>query len=158
MNDPADFSKLLGGCHDLDTLLKSGEDALVPAERGNPAQGLPPAIIMDVDETVLDNSPYQARLVRNGKEFEDLTWDQWVAEKQAKPVPGVVAFAQAADAKPSNRARGWRAQAPNSRPTQASTPHTERMSADVHTWRWDAASHCAHKPWCRPSVRCESPA
>ena len=83
----------------LDTLLKSGEDALVPAERGNPAQGLPPAIIMDVDETVLDNSPYQARLVRNGKEFEDLTWDQWVAEKQAKPVPGVVAFAQAADAK-----------------------------------------------------------
>jgi hypothetical protein len=22
MNDPADFSKLLGGCHDLDTLLK----------------------------------------------------------------------------------------------------------------------------------------
>lgn len=83
----------------LDGLLKSNEDALVPAERGNAAKGLPPAIIMDVDETVLDNSPYQARLIRNGKEFDDLTWDQWVAEKQAKAVPGVVTFAKAADAK-----------------------------------------------------------
>ena len=83
----------------LDGLLKSDEDALVPEERGNAAKDLPPAIIMDVDETVLDNSPYQARLVRNGKEFDDLTWDQWVAEKQAKAVPGVVEFAKAADAK-----------------------------------------------------------
>ncbi len=83
----------------LDGLLKSDEDALVPAERGNAAKGLTPAIVMDVDETVLDNSPYQARLVQSGKEFADLTWDQWVAEKQAKPIPGVVAFAQAADAK-----------------------------------------------------------
>ena len=34
-----------------------------------PATGLPPAVIVDVDETVLDNSPYQARLVRDGKEL-----------------------------------------------------------------------------------------
>lgn len=88
-----------GATDHLDSLLKSDEDALVPEERGNAAKGLAPAIIMDVDETVLDNSPYQARLVRNGKEFNDLTWDQWVAEKQAKPVPGVVEFAKAADAK-----------------------------------------------------------
>lgn len=83
----------------LDGLLKSDQDALVPEERGNAAKGLAPAIIMDVDETVLDNSPYQARLIRNGAEFKDLTWDQWVAEKQAKAVPGVVEFAKAADAK-----------------------------------------------------------
>src|SRR5687768_463339 len=74
-------------------------DALVPGERGNAATGLPPAVIMDVDETVLDNSPYQARLVRDGKEFDDLTWDAWVAEKKAKPLPGVVDFAKAASAK-----------------------------------------------------------
>jgi acid phosphatase len=54
---------------------------------------------MDVDETVLDNSPYQARLVRDGKEFDEVTWDQWVAEKKAKPLPGVVDFAKAATAK-----------------------------------------------------------
>jgi len=74
-------------------------DALVPGERGNAVTGLKPAVIMDVDETVLDNSPYQARLVQGGKEFDDITWDQWVAEKKAKPLPGVVDFAKAAAAK-----------------------------------------------------------
>lgn len=84
----------------LDAALKERHwDALVPGERANAATGLKPAVIMDVDETVLDNSPYQARLVRNGKEFEDLSWDLWVAEKKAKAVPGVVDFAKAAAAK-----------------------------------------------------------
>jgi acid phosphatase len=80
-------------------LADAGRDALVPEERGNPATGLPPAVILDVDETVLDNSPYQARLVANGKEYDDVSWDAWVAEKKAQPLPGVVAFTQAAAAK-----------------------------------------------------------
>lgn len=84
----------------LDMALKEKNwDALVPGERGNAASGLPPAVIMDVDETVLDNSPYQARLVREGREFDDITWDQWVAEKKAKPLPGVVDFAKVAAGK-----------------------------------------------------------
>ncbi|MDR0184559.1 5'-nucleotidase, lipoprotein e(P4) family [Lysobacter arvi] len=84
----------------LDVALKEKHwDALVTGERGNPATGLPPAVIMDVDETVLDNSPYQARLVRGGKEYDEVTWDGWVAEKKAKAVPGVVEFARAAAAK-----------------------------------------------------------
>lgn len=74
-------------------------DALVPEERGNAAEGLPPAVVMDVDETVLDNSPYQARLIANGKEYDDVSWAAWVAEKKAQPLPGVVAFAQAAAAR-----------------------------------------------------------
>ncbi|MBX9401129.1 5'-nucleotidase, lipoprotein e(P4) family [Lysobacter sp. BMK333-48F3] len=84
----------------LDQALKQPNwDALVPDERGNAAKGLKPAVIMDVDETVLDNSPYQARLVRDGKEYDEATWDAWVAEKKAKPLPGVVDFAKAAQAK-----------------------------------------------------------
>ncbi|WP_046658315.1 5'-nucleotidase, lipoprotein e(P4) family [Lysobacter capsici] len=84
----------------LDVALKQPNwDALVPEERGNPAKGLKPAVVMDVDETVLDNSPYQARLVRDGKEYDEVTWDAWVAEKKAKPLPGVVDFAKAAQAK-----------------------------------------------------------
>ncbi|WP_408951836.1 5'-nucleotidase, lipoprotein e(P4) family [Lysobacter sp. Hz 25] len=84
----------------LDTALKQPNwDALVPDERGNPVKGLKPAVVMDVDETVLDNSPYQARLVRDGKEYDEVTWDAWVAEKKAKPLPGVVDFAKAAQAK-----------------------------------------------------------
>ena len=43
-------------------------DALVPGERANAPGDLPPAVILDVDETVLDNSPYQARLVLDGSE------------------------------------------------------------------------------------------
>ncbi len=85
----------------LDTALKEKHwDALVPSERDNAGKtaALAPAVIMDVDETVLDNSPYQARLVRDGKEFDDLSWDAWVAEKKARPLPGVVDFAQAATA------------------------------------------------------------
>ncbi|CAN7525253.1 5'-nucleotidase, lipoprotein e(P4) family [Pseudoxanthomonas sp. LjRoot143] len=81
----------------LDVALKEKNwDALVPSERGNAATGLKPAVVMDVDETVLDNSPYQARLIRDGKEYDEISWDQWVAEKKAKPLPGVVDFARAA--------------------------------------------------------------
>ena len=81
----------------LDAALKEKHwDALVPDERGNAATGLKPAVVMDVDETVLDNSPYQARLIRDGKEYDEISWDQWVAEKKAKTLPGVVDFAKAA--------------------------------------------------------------
>jgi acid phosphatase len=84
----------------LDRALKEKNwDALVPEERGNAATGLKPAVVMDVDETVLDNSPYQARLIRDGADYDEVTWAQWVAEKKAKPVPGVVDFAKAATAK-----------------------------------------------------------
>lgn len=84
----------------LDAALKERHwDALVPGERGNAATGLKPAVVLDVDETVLDNSPYQARLVHDGKEYDEVSWDQWVAEKKAKPVPGVVDFAKAATAR-----------------------------------------------------------
>ncbi|MEG2802718.1 5'-nucleotidase, lipoprotein e(P4) family [Stenotrophomonas sp.] len=84
----------------LDKALKEPNwDALVPEERANAAKGLKPAVVLDVDETVLDNSPYQARLVRDGKEYDEMTWDQWVAEKKAKAIPGVVDFAKAANAR-----------------------------------------------------------
>ena len=84
----------------LDKALKEKNwDALVPEERGNAPTGLKPAVVMDVDETVLDNSPYQARLVRDGLDYDEVTWAQWVAEKKAKPLPGVVDFAKAAAAK-----------------------------------------------------------
>lgn len=76
-------------------------DALVPEERAlsGKLDALPPAVIMDIDETVLDNSPYQARLIAGGEEYDEVTWAAWVAEKKAKPVPGVLDFAKAADAK-----------------------------------------------------------
>ncbi len=84
----------------LDAALKDPDwDALVPDERATPARGLPPAVVMDLDETVLDNSPYQARLIREGKEYNEATWDAWVREEKAQAVPGVIEFARAAQAR-----------------------------------------------------------
>lgn len=74
-------------------------DALTKDDRVSPIDGKPPAVIVDIDETVLDNSPYQARLVRDGGVFEDKTWGEWIDEHAAKPVPGALEFAKAADSK-----------------------------------------------------------
>jgi len=72
---------------------------------------LPPAILLDIDETVLDNSPLQARLVKKGMDYDSMEFGQWVYEAQAKAIPGSVAFVNAARKKGikifyiSNRAR-----------------------------------------------------
>lgn len=86
-------------------------DALPSGERANPVRGLKPAIIFDIDETLLDNSPYQARLVRDDLEYNEFTWAQWCREEAATALPGALEFAQAAAKKGvtlfylSNRAR-----------------------------------------------------
>ena len=69
-------------------------DALPKDDRVTPLKGLKPAVILDIDETVLDNSPYQARLVRNGGEFNEADWAAWCKEEKARALPGAVAFAQ----------------------------------------------------------------
>ena len=56
----------------------------------------PPAVVLDVDETVLDNSPYQARLIREDEAYGSESWGAWVRERQADPLPGARAFTQAA--------------------------------------------------------------
>ena len=56
---------------------------------------LPPAVILDVDETVLDNSAYQARLIANGEEFDPKTWNLFVQEESGIAVPGAVDFIEA---------------------------------------------------------------
>lgn len=55
-------------------------------------QNLPPAIIVDVDETVLDNSPYFARLAKSGGSYSDITWNNWVNEEGAESIPGAREF------------------------------------------------------------------
>lgn len=50
------------------------------------------AVILDVDETVLDNSPYAARLMTQGAEYSLATWHAWCDEAAARAVPGAVEF------------------------------------------------------------------
>lgn len=50
----------------------------------------PPAIVLDVDETLLDNSRYQGELIlRRRHEFDPDLWDRWIAERRAPLLPGV---------------------------------------------------------------------
>jgi 5'-nucleotidase (lipoprotein e(P4) family) len=69
-------------------------DALPKGDRAAPAKGLQPAVVLDIDETVLDNSPYQARLVKSGGEYNEADWAAWCNEQRARALPGVVEFTQ----------------------------------------------------------------
>ena len=51
----------------------------------------PMAIILDVDETVLDNVAFQARSILSGLSYPN-GWIEWGLEASAKPVPGVSNF------------------------------------------------------------------
>lgn len=54
------------------------------------------AIVLDIDETLLDNSPYQARLYEINSSYDTL-WNVWCNMAIAKPVPGAVEFLNFAD-------------------------------------------------------------
>jgi 5'-nucleotidase (lipoprotein e(P4) family) len=56
-----------------------------------PQQG-PWGVILDADETVLDNSAYQLRRARLGLGFTNDSWNEWVREEAAAALPGAVAF------------------------------------------------------------------
>lgn len=60
---------------------------------------LPPAVILDVDETVLDNVEYQARLILDDAVYESESWTAWCEERAAVPVPGSLEFCQRAAAR-----------------------------------------------------------
>lgn len=68
-------------------------------EQQGDASKLPPAVILDVDETVLDNSYYQARMIRDNTTFAASTWDPWVEEARATAIPGAVEFTRYAAGK-----------------------------------------------------------
>ncbi len=52
----------------------------------------PVAVIVDIDETVLDNSPYEARLIQSGESYNSASWAKWVQESQARILPGAKSF------------------------------------------------------------------
>ncbi|TAM19267.1 MAG: acid phosphatase [Rhodanobacter sp.] len=79
-------SRLLAALHDPHW------DALPKDDRVAPLKGLKPAVVLDIDETALDNSPYQARLVKNGGEYNEASWAAWCKEERARALPGAVAF------------------------------------------------------------------
>jgi len=57
------------------------------------------AVIVDVDETVLDNSAYQAKLAKERRPFEAKTWTDWCNRAEAKALPGAVEFLRYANSR-----------------------------------------------------------
>jgi 5'-nucleotidase (lipoprotein e(P4) family) len=56
----------------------------------------PWAVVLDIDETALDNSTYQVERAGLGLSYDDASWDAWVKRREAPAVPGVVDFVKAA--------------------------------------------------------------
>lgn len=52
------------------------------------------AVILDADETVLDNSEYQKRLGVAHARYSDSSWAVWAREAIATAIPGAAAFTQ----------------------------------------------------------------
>jgi 5'-nucleotidase (lipoprotein e(P4) family) len=52
----------------------------------------PLAIVADIDETVLNNLPYNEMLIEKGESFTQKTWSEWVNKEQAKPIAGALDF------------------------------------------------------------------
>ena len=59
---------------------------------------LPPAVILDIDETVLDNSEHQVRSIKNGTNYP-IGWKEWVSEESAEALPGVKEYLSYANSK-----------------------------------------------------------
>lgn len=54
-------------------------------------------VILDIDETVLDNSPYQAQCIKQNINYPQ-RWDEWCNKASANAVPGALEFTKYARA------------------------------------------------------------
>jgi 5'-nucleotidase (lipoprotein e(P4) family) len=81
----------------LATGLQDPQWTAEPSQRGD-LSTLPPALVLDIDETVLDNSEPQAKMLLEGSCFSEFPerWDEWIAERRAPAIPGALEFIRAA--------------------------------------------------------------
>ena len=57
------------------------------------------AIVADLDETILNNTPYNEMLIEENTSFNQENWSDWVNKKIATAVPGSLDFFNYADSK-----------------------------------------------------------
>jgi acid phosphatase len=83
----------------LDEALADKNWTASPAEQKADYQALPPAVILDIDETLLDNSRYQVWMLKNNQSFSVKTWNQFCAAQVSTAIPGALEFTKYADSK-----------------------------------------------------------
>ena len=76
---------------DLPGLIEDTSFTALPGQTD--AEGLPTAVILDIDETVINNVDFQIGFERP---FENYKLEFWDREHTAQPVPGVIEFVHAA--------------------------------------------------------------
>src|ERR1041385_5138338 len=74
------------------SLAKLRLDQDLAQHRSRRSKALRPAIIVDADETVLDNSRFQAELILRGAAYSPQAWTAWCDRAEAGAVPGAVEF------------------------------------------------------------------
>ena len=75
-------------CYQSFNLAKMNLDAFLASYSGSK----PVAIIVDADETVIDNSAYEAWLIGQDIGYSSKTWTPWMAAGEAKAIPGAAEF------------------------------------------------------------------
>lgn len=83
-------------CRLLETALEDSSWTASLEQRENYSD-LPPAIILDLDETAIDNSFYEARGIIDNTNFDPETWNEWVREREADAIKGAVELTTRAD-------------------------------------------------------------
>ena len=83
----------------LDEALADRNWTAAPAEQTGAYQTLPPAVVLDADETLLDNSAFQAWMVLNDTSFSPKVWTEFVTAQMSGAIPGAVEFCKYADTK-----------------------------------------------------------
>ncbi|MBC3228682.1 5'-nucleotidase, lipoprotein e(P4) family [Serratia fonticola] len=62
-------------------------------DRAEPRPGKRKAVVVDLDETIINNTPYEAHKIQSGELYSKRNWNEWIAKESAKPVPGAIDFA-----------------------------------------------------------------
>jgi len=83
----------------LDQALADKNWTGAPVEQTGAYQDLPPALILDLDETLIDNSRFQAWMLMNDKVFTGPLWTQFVNSGVSEEIPGALDFLKYADQK-----------------------------------------------------------
>ncbi len=75
-------------CYQAFNLAKMNLDAFLASYKGSK----PVAVAVDADETVIDNSAYEAWLIGQNFGYSSKTWTPWMAAGQATAIPGAKEF------------------------------------------------------------------
>lgn len=70
---------------------------LEEALRNKASNGRPLAVITDIDETILDNTPNSVYQALRGEDYTDASWNEWCARAEADTLAGARGFFTKAD-------------------------------------------------------------